>query len=116
MTPVANEIPPSAIGITGSAGAIVSNALVYTLDVVKTRLQVQMKTTQMTSFRRRASGVYAPLDDIACYVALLYERVTLPSCLAGWEATSLEDGGKVTHVAGISNRPVVSSLALLVVP
>ena len=37
------EVPPWGLAIAGSTGAVLANALVYPLDIVKTRLQVQMK-------------------------------------------------------------------------
>lgn len=43
MVNAAQEVPPWGLAIAGSAGAIVANTLVYPLDVVKTRLQVQVK-------------------------------------------------------------------------
>ncbi|KAK5125230.1 hypothetical protein LTR85_000906 [Meristemomyces frigidus] len=38
-----NEVPPWGLAIAGSTGAVLANALVYPLDIVKTRLQVQIK-------------------------------------------------------------------------
>lgn len=38
-----NEVPPWGLAVAGSSGAIVANALVYPLDMVKTKLQVQVK-------------------------------------------------------------------------
>nr|POE48729.1 peroxisomal adenine nucleotide transporter 1 [Quercus suber] len=38
-----NEVPPWGLAIAGSAGAVFANALVYPLDIVKTKLQVQVK-------------------------------------------------------------------------
>jgi len=38
-----NEVPPWGLAIAGSAGAVFANSLVYPLDIVKTRLQVQIK-------------------------------------------------------------------------
>lgn len=38
-----NEVPPWGLAIAGSTGAVLANALVYPLDMVKTRLQVQVK-------------------------------------------------------------------------
>lgn len=40
---VKNEVPPWGLAIAGSAGAVFANALVYPLDIVKTKLQVQVK-------------------------------------------------------------------------
>ncbi|OQO08119.1 hypothetical protein B0A48_06913 [Cryoendolithus antarcticus] len=37
------EIPPWGLAIAGSTGAVLANSLVYPLDIVKTRLQVQIK-------------------------------------------------------------------------
>ncbi|KAK1069245.1 ADP/ATP carrier protein [Friedmanniomyces endolithicus] len=37
------EVPPWGLAIAGSTGAVLANALVYPLDIVKTRLQVQIK-------------------------------------------------------------------------
>lgn len=42
-TSIKNEVPPWGLAIAGSTGAILANALVYPLDIVKTRLQVQVK-------------------------------------------------------------------------
>lgn len=39
------EVPPWGLAIAGSTGAIIANTLVYPLDIVKTRLQVQVKQT-----------------------------------------------------------------------
>lgn len=38
-----HEVPAWGLAVAGSAGAVIANALVYPLDIVKTRLQVQMK-------------------------------------------------------------------------
>ena len=38
-----NEVPPWGLAIAGSTGAVLANAVVYPLDIVKTRLQVQVK-------------------------------------------------------------------------
>lgn len=45
MAPAASkqDLPPWGNALAGSAGALVANALVYPLDIVKTRLQVQVK-------------------------------------------------------------------------
>ncbi len=41
--PSKTEVPPWGLAVAGSTGAIIANALVYPLDIVKTRLQVQVK-------------------------------------------------------------------------
>ena len=38
-----SEVPPWGLAVAGSTGAVLANALVYPLDIVKTRLQVQVK-------------------------------------------------------------------------
>ena len=38
-----SEVPPWGLAVAGSSGAIMANALVYPLDMVKTKLQVQVK-------------------------------------------------------------------------
>ena len=38
-----NEVPPWGLAVAGSTGAVLANALVYPLDIVKTKLQVQVK-------------------------------------------------------------------------
>lgn len=40
------ELPPWGIALAGSAGALAANAVVYPLDIVKTRLQVQVKRSE----------------------------------------------------------------------
>lgn len=45
MTAAATDIPPWVIGVAGSTGATLANAVIYPLDVVKTRLQTQLKTS-----------------------------------------------------------------------
>lgn len=50
-------LPPWGYAVAGSAGAVVANALVYPLDIVKTRLQVQVKQT------KSADSASNPADD-----------------------------------------------------
>ncbi|EOD52932.1 Mitochondrial carrier protein [Neofusicoccum parvum] len=50
-------LPPWGYAIAGSAGAVVANALVYPLDIVKTRLQVQVKKA------KSAESASNPADD-----------------------------------------------------
>ncbi|KAF2723462.1 peroxisomal carrier protein [Polychaeton citri CBS 116435] len=42
------EVPPWGLAIAGSTGALLANALVYPLDIVKTKLQVQVKSKSST--------------------------------------------------------------------
>ncbi|KAF2011637.1 peroxisomal membrane protein-like protein Pmp47 [Aaosphaeria arxii CBS 175.79] len=51
-----DALPPWGSAIAGSAGAVLANALVYPLDIVKTRLQVQVK-------RAASSADGNPADD-----------------------------------------------------
>lgn len=44
-----NEVPPWGLAIAGSTGAVLANSLVYPLDIVKTRLQVQIKPSTKKS-------------------------------------------------------------------
>ncbi|CAK3965073.1 Peroxisomal adenine nucleotide transporter 1 [Lecanosticta acicola] len=44
--PSKQELPPWGVALAGSAGALVANAMVYPLDIVKTRLQVQVKRNE----------------------------------------------------------------------
>ncbi|PSN62417.1 mitochondrial carrier [Corynespora cassiicola Philippines] len=50
-----DALPPWGSAVAGSAGAVLANALVYPLDIVKTRLQVQVK--------RAAGAAPNPGDD-----------------------------------------------------
>lgn len=38
-----NEVPPWGLALAGTTGAVVANALVYPLDMIKTRIQTQVK-------------------------------------------------------------------------
>ncbi|KAF2000369.1 mitochondrial carrier [Amniculicola lignicola CBS 123094] len=49
-------LPPWGNAIAGSAGAVLANALVYPLDIVKTRLQVQMKRSSSDGAANPADG------------------------------------------------------------
>ncbi|KAF2266144.1 mitochondrial carrier [Lojkania enalia] len=49
-------LPPWGNAIAGSAGAVLANALVYPLDIVKTRLQVQMKRSPSSADANPADG------------------------------------------------------------
>lgn len=54
-----NEVPPWGLAIAGSTGAVLANALVYPLDIVKTRLQVQVKKNKQA---QASSSVDFPAD------------------------------------------------------
>ncbi|KAJ4291047.1 ADP/ATP carrier protein [Kalmusia sp. IMI 367209] len=53
------KLPPWGNAVAGSAGAVLANALVYPLDIVKTKLQVQVK--RAPSY---ADAVASPADDV----------------------------------------------------
>lgn len=44
------ELPPWGLALAGSAGALVANAMVYPLDIVKTKLQVQVKRNEKDTY------------------------------------------------------------------
>lgn len=50
MAAATNDIPPWVIGVAGSTGAVLANAIVYPVDIVKTRLQVQLKKSSTTGW------------------------------------------------------------------
>lgn len=50
-------IPPWGLAVAGSTGAVIANAMVYPLDIVKTRLQVQVK-------RKPTDAVPTDIDDV----------------------------------------------------
>lgn len=45
-SPQPPPLPPWGVAIAGSTGAVLANALVYPLDIVKTRLQVQVRSSK----------------------------------------------------------------------
>lgn len=65
-----NEVPPWGLALAGSTGAVIANTLVYPLDMVKTRLQVQVKkdpndTTALSTTERHYNGtIHAILSTI----------------------------------------------------
>lgn len=48
--PSKQELPPWGVALAGSAGALVANAIVYPLDIVKTKLQVQVKRNEKDTY------------------------------------------------------------------
>lgn len=64
-------LPPWGVAVAGASGAVLANALVYPLDIVKTRLQVQIKSKNtggipLTTNDRHYDGT---LDAIAKIIA-----------------------------------------------
>lgn len=51
-----NEVPPWGLALAGTTGAVAANALVYPLDMVKTRLQTQVK--QRPGDKSESSGTH----------------------------------------------------------
>lgn len=64
-----SDIPPWGMAIAGSTGAVLANTLVYPLDIVKTRLQVQMK--------RKPGDVAAQAPDSQHYEGTLHAIKTI---------------------------------------
>jgi hypothetical protein len=60
MAPVLSkqELPPWGLALAGSAGALVANAVVYPLDVIKTRLQTQVKKSATDTYVTQPGEVH----------------------------------------------------------
>lgn len=52
------ELPAWGFALAGSAGALVANSLVYPLDLVKTRLQTQVKRSAKDTYVEEAGSVH----------------------------------------------------------
>ncbi|KAF2129910.1 peroxisomal membrane protein-like protein Pmp47 [Dothidotthia symphoricarpi CBS 119687] len=66
-----DALPPWGNAVAGAAGAVIANTLVYPLDLIKTRLQVQIKRTQTSNDANPADGEHydGALDALQKVVA-----------------------------------------------
>ncbi|KAL9083414.1 MAG: hypothetical protein Q9159_005809 [Coniocarpon cinnabarinum] len=86
-------LPPWGLALAGSTGALVANAMVYPLDIVKTRLQVQgSKSSASTSSTSTSSTETRTSDDDAPHYDSTLHAVT----------RILEDEGLAGLYAGIA--------------
>lgn len=88
---MASEMPPWLQGVAGSAGGIVANAIVYPLDIIKTRLQVQLNDTdsektsdKSTRYKGTLDALTKILEEEGC--SGLYSG--LPGCSIGVASTN----------------------------
>ena len=59
-----SEVPPWGMALAGTTGAVIANALVYPLDMVKTRLQVQVKKRDENSTDPHYTGTLHAIKSI----------------------------------------------------
>ncbi|KAF2685819.1 mitochondrial carrier [Lentithecium fluviatile CBS 122367] len=102
------KLPPWGSAVAGSAGAVLANALVYPLDIVKTRLQVQVKRTATSAAANPADDQHytSALDAIAKIV----KAEGLPGLYAGMAGSLIGVGS--TNFAYFYWYTVVRSLYL----
>lgn len=88
-------LSPWGKAVAGAAGAVLANTLVYPLDIVKTRLQVQVKRKEGVPVAETDEGSFEHYDGTvdalkkiyaSAGVAGLYQG--LPSCLLGVASTN----------------------------
>ncbi|KAF1811250.1 mitochondrial carrier [Eremomyces bilateralis CBS 781.70] len=57
------RLPPWGSAVAGATGAVIANALVYPLDIVKTRLQVQVKKKVTKDDHSNSNGTIVAAED-----------------------------------------------------
>ena len=83
MAAAKNEVPPWGLAIAGSTGAVLANALVYPLDIVKTKLQVQVKKNKNAQAEGGASAVDPHYDGTVHAILSIMEDEGLYGLYSG---------------------------------